>query len=254
MSIEISLQSLTIGYSNKKIIENINAISHSNKMIGLIGRNGQGKSTLLKTIAGLLTPISGNIDINGQDINTLSEKEKSKIISVLLTKNTEINHTSVEEFISYGRYPYTNWLGINSIQDQMEINKAIEFCGLEDFKSRIYSELSDGEKQKVNIARAIAQNTPIILLDEPTAHLDLVNKIEVLKLLKSLVEQQNKTIIISTHQIELALQLCNEIWLLNKHSLSINSPEKITETKAFNDLFDEKLITYNKHSKSFNIH
>jgi cobalamin transport system ATP-binding protein len=253
MNNEINISSLNIGYVNSTVLENINITTSSSKLICLIGRNGQGKSTFLKTISGLLPPLKGSIKFNNKDISSYSEKERAKLLSVVLTTKIDIGNITVEEFIHFGRYPYTNWFGINSKSDQTEIENAIQFCGLNEFKNRKYAELSDGEKQKVNIARAIAQNTPIIVLDEPTAHLDLVNKIEILKLLKELVDKQKKMILISTHQIELALQLCDELWVLNNSRIEVGTSDSIIESGTLNKIFDDKLLIFNKETKSFEI-
>ncbi|MGB0882423.1 MAG: ABC transporter ATP-binding protein, partial [Vicingaceae bacterium] len=214
MKKQINISNLTVGHNKTPLLENINLSSTSVKMIGLFGRNGQGKSTLLKTISGLLPPLNGTFYFDGTDILKLSEKERAKLLSIVSTTQNNVGNITVKDFIAFGRFPYTNWLGINTNEDNIEIDKAIKLCKLDSFVHRNYDELSDGEKQKVNIARAIAQDTPLIILDEPTVHLDLINKVEVLKLLKELSENYNKTIIISTHQIEYALQICDEIWLI----------------------------------------
>lgn len=249
----INISSLTIGYDNKTILEDINLVSGNNKMIGIFGRNGQGKSTLLKTISGLLPPIQGSFIYDEIDVLSFSEKERAKLLSIVSTTQTSIGGIIVKDFIAFGRFPYTNWLGINKDKDYQEINKAIELCKLEPLANRNYDELSDGEKQKVNIARTIAQNTPLIILDEPTVHLDLINKVEVFKLLKELVQNHNKTIIISTHQIEYALQVCDEIWLINNNKIEALSPTQIIKNNKLTELFDEDIISFDKASQSFKL-
>ncbi|PHS52194.1 MAG: ABC transporter ATP-binding protein, partial [Lutibacter sp.] len=148
---------------------------------------------------------------------------------------------------------YTNWLGINKEKDYQEIDKAIKICKLKSFANREYSKLSDGEKQKINIARAIAQNTPLIILDEPTVHLDLTNKVEVFKLLKKLVNNHSKTIIISTHQIEYALQICDEIWLINNNRIEALSPSELINGNKLSELFSDDIISFDKTSQSFKL-
>ena len=161
MNKSINIESLSVGYNNKAVLENINILCHKNKMIGVFGRNGQGKSTLLKTISGLLPPISGNFNFDGTDVLGVSEKERAKLLSIVSTTKTDIGAIKVKDFIAFGRFPYTNWLGINKDKDYQEIDKAIELCQLQSFVNRNYEELSDGEKQRVNIARAVAQDTPV---------------------------------------------------------------------------------------------
>mgnify|MGYP000636862540 CR=1 FL=1 len=253
MKQQINISNLSVGYDNKPLLENINLSSNSGKMIGLFGRNGQGKSTLLKTISGLLPAIEGSFNYNEIDILSLSEKERAKVLSIVTTTQNNIGNITVKDFIAFGRFPYTNWLGINTNKDYKEIDKAIALCKLDSFANRNYDELSDGEKQKVNIARAIAQDTPLIILDEPTVHLDLINKVKVLKLLKELSEKHHKTIIISTHQIEYALQICDEIWLIHNKEINNYSPANLIDSNKLTDLFDKDIISFNKESQSFKL-
>jgi len=250
---KINISSLSIGYGDKTILENINLISKTNKMIAVFGRNGKGKSTLLKTISGTLRAINGTFNYQGIDFFKLSEKERSKLLSIVTTSQIDIGAITVKDFIAFGRFPYTNWLGINKEKDYQEIDKAIKICKLESFANREYSKLSDGEKQKINIARAIAQNTPLIILDEPTVHLDLTNKVEVFKLLKKLVNNHSKTIIISTHQIEYALQICDEIWLINNNRIEALSPSELINGNKLSELFSDDIISFDKTSQSFKL-
>jgi len=175
------------------------------------------------------------------------------LLSIVSTNQNDIGGISVKDFIAFGRFPYTNWLGINREKDYHEIDKAIELCNLKSLSNRNYIELSDGEKQKVNIARAIAQNTPLIILDEPTVHLDLINKVEVFKLLKDLVNNHSKTVIISTHQIEYALQICDEIWLINNNKVEALSPSEITKSNKLTELFNDEIVSYDNNSQTFRI-
>jgi iron complex transport system ATP-binding protein len=248
---KVTISSLSIGYDNKPIIENINLSSESNKLITIFGRNGQGKSTLLKTISGLLLSLNGQFKYGDIDVLEISELERAKILSIVSTSKTNIGGIIVKDFIAFGRFPYTNWLGINKKEDLDEITRAIKLCKIQELSDRFYNELSDGEKQKVNIARAIAQNTPLIILDEPTVHLDLINKIEVFKLLKELVEKHSKTIIISTHQIEYALQVCNEVWLINNNKVESLSIGDIINNDKLSEMFNDDLISFDKASLSF---
>jgi len=249
----INISNLTVGYNNNPLLENINLNSNSGKMIGLFGRNGQGKSTLLKTISGILPPISGTFNFEETAILNIPEKERAKVLSIVSTTQNNIGGITVKDFVAFGRFPYTNWLGINTSKDNKEIDNAIKLCKLEDYTNRNYDELSDGEKQKVSIARAIAQNTPLIILDEPTVHLDLINKVEILKLLKELTTKHNKTIIISTHQIEYALQICDEIWLINNKEINSYTPTNLINSNKLTELFDKDIINFNKETQSFKL-
>lgn len=249
----LNIEALSIGYNKNVLIKNINLSASNNELVSIIGRNGEGKSTLIKSIVGFLEKIHGNILINNKQLESYSEKEKSKLISVVLTEKIALHNISVFDYVAYGRYPYTNWLGMNTNSDNDMISKAINICGIKHLNDHLFSELSDGEKQKTNIARAIAQNTPIIVLDEPTAHLDLVNKLEVFKLLNKLVKEENKTIIISTHQIELALQLSDKIWMINNKNVIEGSPEKLKQEGIINQLFNSSEIIFNTETNSFTI-
>ena len=249
----LKIAALTIGYNKKSILTNIDVISKKNQLIGVFGRNGKGKSTLLSTLSGLLPPIAGRFIFNGVDVFKLSEKEKAKLISIVSTNKIDIGGIKVKDFVAFGRYPYTNWLGINKKEDDAEINNSIHLCNIENLSNRNYCELSDGEKQKVNIARSIAQNTPLIILDEPTVHLDLINNIEVLRLLKNLVKNHSKTIIFSTHQIEYALQICDEIWLINNDQIKSFSPSELINKEKLNELFDDNTISFDRLTGTFKI-
>lgn len=246
----VKIEELSIGY-NSPIIAPISATINSGELIGIIGRNGQGKSTLLKTLAGIQPSISGSIKYNEKELSAISSKELSKLIGLVLTNKIQLNNTTVYDFVAYGRYPYTNWIGTETKEDKIIIEKAISLCEIEPLKDKNYHELSDGEKQKVNIARVIAQNTPIILLDEPTAHLDLVNKLELFKLLKKLSTELNKSIIISTHQIELALQLCDTIWMIAEEKCFIDEPKKLISDGQITKLFAGQGIVFNENTNSF---
>jgi len=249
----LNISNLTIGYQKCAIINDISAVALPNEMICIIGRNGQGKSTLIKTLCKLLPPISGSVAINKNDLFKLNDNEFSKLISVVLTSKIAIYNTSVKEFVAYGRYPHTNWIGKLTDIDQELINNAIELCGINHLVNRDFDSLSDGEKQKVNIARAIAQQTPIIILDEPTAHLDLVNNMEIFKLLQHLAHNFGKTIIFSTHYIEMALQLADKIWVVNNHSIQADSPAKIVEKGVLNELFKNTNVIFNPSSQTFEL-
>lgn len=247
----VQIQNLSIGYIDCSIVNNINANINSSELICIIGRNGEGKSTFIKTLCNLIPSISGKILINTKNIKNLNDKEFSCLISVVLTTKISIPNITVKEFVAFGRYPYTNWIGNLNSKDKLYVNSAIEYCGIKKIENREFSSLSDGEKQKVNIARAIAQNTPIIILDEPTAHLDLVNNIEIFKLLKLLTQEQNKTIIFSTHYIELALQLADKVCVINKGNFNHDLPTNIINNNIINEIFDDNVIKYHTENKRF---
>lgn len=247
----VNISKLTIGYQKCAIVKDISAVVMPNELICLIGRNGQGKSTLIKTLCKLLAPISGNVAINSNNLFKLSDNEFSKLISVVLTSKINIYNTTVKEFVAYGRYPHTNWIGKLTKTDQGLINNAIELCGINHLVNRDFSSLSDGEKQKVNIARAIAQHTPIIILDEPTAHLDLVNNIEIFKLLKELTQTHQKTILFSTHHIESAIRMADQLWVVESGIFYANTPKQLVDQNIINQLFCNSGISFNNQTMIF---
>jgi len=249
----IYIQDLTIGYNKAIVVKNITTTFLPGELVCLIGRNGEGKSTLIKTFCKLIPSLAGSIEIKGKNLSNVSDKEFANLISVVLTSKISIPNILVKEFIAFGRYPYTNWIGKITKADEKLIDAAIEMCGVKKLEHRNFDSLSDGEKQKVNIARAIAQNTPILILDEPTAHLDLVNNIEIFRLLKSLTIEQNKTIIFSTHYIELALQMADKIMVINHGRCLTDTPKNIIEQGILNQLFDHNTVQYNAQLNKFEI-
>ncbi|MEN8137320.1 MAG: ABC transporter ATP-binding protein [Bacteroidota bacterium] len=215
----IELRDLRIGYESKKsstlVLDNINARLERGKLTCFLGRNGAGKSTLLKTVLGVLNPLKGDILINGKDIREISAADRARKISAVLTDVVRTEHINVEEFVSLGRIPHTNWRGSITKRDLELIDESIRICEIEDIRHNIINELSDGQLQKVNIARAICQDTDLILLDEPTAHLDVSNKFKVFEILRKLAIDYNKSIFIITHDIELAFQNADMLWVID---------------------------------------
>lgn len=216
----INIHSLSIGYKQKRKInclqKDINFSCNEGDFTLLIGKNGCGKSTLIKTIYGILPPFSGTISVNKQDISDFSIHERSKLISVVLTKRIYSEKFIVEDVVAIGRHPYTGILGRLSEKDHKIITHSMEDIGILSLAKRDINSLSDGEFQKVMLARAIAQECPILLLDEPSSFLDYPSKIELYQLLKKLCEEQNKTVILSTHDIQLAIPYSSHILLMKK--------------------------------------
>jgi iron complex transport system ATP-binding protein len=221
--------------------------------VALIGVNGVGKSTLLRSLSGLQESLSGEIIINDTPLHKLTPQERSEYISLVLTEQPISKNLSVLELIALGRQPYTNWIGSLSSDDIQHINTAIELVNIEELRDKKCYELSDGQLQKVLIARALAQNTPVIILDEPTTHLDIYHQAYVLDLLKKLTLQTNKSILFATHEINLALQLCDDIILMDKDKVITGTPSQLIEQDVFSGLFPSDLIRFDKASHSFKI-
>ena len=205
------LQSLSIGYSHKVIADDINAQIKGGELTCLIGRNGTGKSTLMRTLAGFLKPLGGSALLDGRDVGRLSPAERSHLISVVLTDRVDIDGMRVKDLVSVGRQPYTGFFGKMSSDDEGVVNKAIADVGMTDFAGRQVNSLSDGERQKVMIAKALAQETPVILLDEPTAFLDYPSKKEMFQMLSQLCHEQGKAALVSTHDLDIALPIADSV-------------------------------------------
>jgi len=248
-------ENLTIGYILKKrnieIAKGLNISLKLGKLVCLLGKNGTGKSTLLRTIAKIQNPIKGTLFIKDKNINQYSNLELAKIISLVLTERIPENNLTVFELVALGRQPYTNWIGNLNTTDYAKINEALKQTDIKNLKDNKFNELSDGQKQRVLIARAIAQDTPIIILDEPTAHLDIHHKIATVRLLKTISQKMNKSIIMATHEVQLALSLADELWLMNNNEFNIGSPDDLITNGKLNSLFSSKYIEFDLSSRQF---
>jgi iron complex transport system ATP-binding protein len=258
MSEIISIDKLLIGYGSKSsgcaIMAPITTTVNRGEFICLIGENGMGKSTLLKTLSGNIKPLSGMIKINRKFIEDFDSQELSTQLSLVLTDKITIGLITVFDLVAFGRYPFTNWIAKLSSYDRKVVSEAIDLCGIAHLSDRYFSNLSDGEKQKVLIARAIAQQTPLILLDEPLNHLDLINKVEIFSLLQRLSKTINSTIIISTHQVELALQAADKLWLItNEHQLEVATPDEAVNSGLFNKAFKSEQVIFDPITRTFQL-
>ncbi len=199
----------------------------------LLGANGVGKSTLLRTLAGFQPALGGSITVGGRNISTFSDRERARTIGVVLTEKPDVRNMTVEAMVGMGRSPYTGFWGTMTPADRTVVDEAMEMVGITTLRSRNVSTLSDGERQKVMIAKALAQQTPVIYLDEPTAFLDYPSKVDMLVLLRDIAHRANKTIFLSTHDVELALQLSDTLWLMRRdRSLQNPAQPLITGTPA----------------------
>lgn len=226
----ITLEQLSVGYKGfPPVVSNINVEIKSGELTCLIGSNGIGKSTLLKTLTGFLPKLSGRLLLDGRDINMLSQRERAKYISIVLTYKSDVQNLSVTEMVGMGRMPYTGFWGKLNANDQTIVAEAIEMVGIKHLKNRMIQTLSDGERQKVMIAKALAQQTPVILLDEPTSFLDFPSKVEMLQLLHRLAKETNKVVFLSTHDLELALRIADRLVELNKNGLQVVPAQQVKE-------------------------
>lgn len=254
--INMSTQNLFTGYGTKKnkrvVSSDLNLTIRNGEFVALIGTNGCGKSTLMRTICGLQKVISGNIIIDNNDITHLSSKQLAKLFSLVLTEPIEASNLTVNDIIAIGRYPYVGMRGKLQQEDINIVEETMERCNIQGFGSRFFSELSDGEKQRVMLAKALVQDTPLILLDEPTSHLDISNRIDIMKMLHVLSKQTNKSIIMSTHELDLALQWADSIWLMDKRgNIQTGTPEDLILNNCFSDVFNSEQATFDIYSGIF---
>jgi iron complex transport system ATP-binding protein len=255
MKTVLSAQNLSIGYHSKKgntiIAEGINLDLEQGKLIALIGANGIGKSTLLRTLTAIQKPLAGGIVLNNKSLTAYSAKDLAQNLSIVLTESLPPSNLTVFELVALGRQPYTNWLGTMSSEDIEEVNKALKLTQIEHLEEKKHFEISDGQLQKVLIARALAQNTPLIILDEPTTHLDLLHKVSLLRLLKKLTAETSKCILYSTHDLDLALQLSDEIIVMTEDAVEQDTPQNLISRNVFNKLFNDDTITFDANKKGF---
>lgn len=251
----IRCENLSIGYhhAGKKVYvqENLHLEVHAGELIALIGPNGSGKSTLLRSICGLQAPLSGNVFFRDVALNTLSLAEQSRLFSVVLTQDVQIEYSKVHQIVSLGRSPYTDRFGRLERKDRQIIDESLERVGMLSFAQKYISDLSDGEKQRVMIAKALAQDTPVILLDEPASHLDLPNRIILDRLLESLARDMGKAVLYSTHELELALQSSGKIWLMKPGGggLLQGSPKELLEQGEIQKTFCNEYFSIDKDGK-----
>lgn len=264
MNVEtIVLKDLGIGYLTKHgvrvVAEHINGAIRSGELTCLLGANGVGKSTLLRTLSAFQPKIFGEIlfaeeDMQSKEILDMSDKELSRKIGVVLTEKPDVRNMTVRELVSLGRSPYTGFWGTYSDEDLQIVDESISLVGIEPLSKRMVHTLSDGERQKVMIAKALAQQTPVIYLDEPTAFLDYPSKVEVLQLLRLISRQAGKTIFLSTHDVELALQLADTVWLMTRETgMTIGTPRQLAQQGALGRFIEREGIVFDPETLAIRI-
>lgn len=253
----LKTNNLDIGYISKKketrIAKDININLNKGELIALVGGNGIGKSTLLRTLTKVQPALNGDIFINEKQLNLYNNLELAKVMSLVLTESISSKNLSVFELVALGRQPYTNWIGNLTTTDLEAVKKAIQLTNIEDLQHKKCFELSDGQLQKVMITRALAQDTPIIILDEPTTHLDMYHKAYLLKLLKQLTIDTGKTILFSSHEIDLAIQLCDSMVVMTKDQVVSDQPCNLISKGIFESLFPKDLIVFDEKTGSFRV-
>lgn len=224
----IELKNLSTGYGRHTVSANLNATLQSGRLTCLLGPNGVGKSTLLRTLCGFQPPLEGRMELDGKDMAQLSRKEMSRSIGVVLTERPDVTDMRASDMVALGRTPYTGFWGTLGKEDRNRVDEAMQLVGITHLAHRMIHTLSDGERQKVMIAKALAQQTPVILLDEPTAFLDFPSKVETMRLLHRLAHESGKTVFLSTHDLETAIQLSDDLWLLSADGLESGTADSLS--------------------------
>jgi len=249
------IKDLEIGYTSgrnrKALLPPLNAVAGKGELIAIIGRNGIGKSTLLRTLTGLQPGLAGSIFYYGKDINEYSRIDLAREVGYISTEIIKVSNMRVYDLVALGRFPHTNWIGKIETEDDTIIKDAIEKTSMSAFSNKYVSELSDGERQKVMISRILAQDTGIMIMDEPTAFLDIGSKYEILHLLHQLSRKNQKTIIFSTHDLQMAVSQADKIWLVLDNHLIEGAPEDLIISGAFDHLFDSSPVKFNTENGTF---
>ena len=253
----LTLNSVVIGYPAHEVAGPMTAVLHEGELCCLLGANGAGKSTLLRTMAAFQPALSGEIRLGGRRLSDIPPRELSTLIGIVLTERIRTAGITVRDMVAMGRSPYTNFWGRLTAEDNTLVDEAMQQVGIVQFANRQISTLSDGERQKVMIAKALAQGTPIILLDEPTAFLDFPSKVEVMLLLSRLAHEMGKSIFLSTHDLDLSLQTADRLWLMAKNNPSgqehfaVGTPRELADQLP--RFFPSKHLSFDAEALRFNI-
>jgi len=251
----LSLNSLKIGYASgrheKILLPPLTASAKSGELIAVIGKNGIGKSTLLRTLAGLQSSLGGEILFGGKNIRDFSRLELAQKVGYISTENVKVSNLNVYDLVALGRFPYTDWMGNIDTESHNRITDALEMTGMSEFRYRFVSELSDGERQRAMIARIFAQDTGIMVMDEPMAFLDIGSKYDIISLLHLLSHENAKTIIFSTHDLDMAISQADKIWLILENKLIEGAPEDLMIAGVFDHLFESPTVQFNSDNGTF---
>lgn len=254
----ISLKALSTGYRSRGdtrvVTSPFDAELRPGSLTCLLGPNGAGKSTLLRTLAGFMPPLSGSVDIAGRDLASMSPGQLAHTIAVVLTERPSAAHMTVYDTVALARSPYTGFWGALRDSDRQAVQQALEDTGADEMAHRNISTLSDGQLQKVMVAKALAQDTPAIFLDEPSAFLDFPSKVDLMRLLRRLAHDRSKVVLISSHDVEISLQLADTLWMLGcDGSVAIGSPAQLAADNTIADRFCRPGIGFDPKTLSFSI-
>ncbi len=247
----LETHALNLGYGQTTLFSDLNLRFKKGELLAVLGANGIGKSTLLRTLSGLQPALKGDIRIQNEPLAQMNLMQRARAVSVVLTRETPASGLSGREIAALGRQPHTDWLGRMSTSDLRRVEEALELCDCIKFADRKWRELSDGQRQKIMVARAIAQETPLIFLDEPTTHLDLPNKISLFRLLKQLVAKTERTVVFSTHELSLALKFSDRLLALMPGEVALGTLYEFTQAGTFDRLFPESGLKFDADSHAF---
>jgi iron complex transport system ATP-binding protein len=253
----LNSESLSIGYhlggrENRLVARNLNLSLNARELVCLIGPNGAGKTTLLRTLAGLQKPLGGTVELMGRVITQMSEREIAKTISLVLTDPVEVGQMRMEELVGMGRFPFTDFFDRHHAMDDQAVQQAMKAAEADNLTGRFFAELSDGERQHVMVARALAQEPKLMILDEPTAYLDLPGRVKMMLMLQKLAHSEGKAVLCSTHDLDLALQVADWIWLMDRDgSISQGSPEDLVLRGEFGKTFNRPGVEFDPNSGKF---
>ncbi|WP_045441903.1 ABC transporter ATP-binding protein [Picosynechococcus sp. NKBG042902] len=247
-------ENLTVGYQRRALLQDLNLAIAQGQFVCLVGANGSGKSTLIRTLAGLEAPQAGQVWLNGTPLTALNAAQRAQRLSLVLTERVDLAWMSVTELVALGRYPYTDWQGRLGPTDRQIVREAIAAVGLTNLQAQPLNNISDGERQKAMIARALAQATDLMLLDEPTAYLDVPRRVEVMQLLRFLAHQQGRTVLMSTHDLDLALRSADQLWLITpSQRLVVGTPEELALEGYLGATFSSDRFYFDQMSGQFQL-
>jgi iron complex transport system ATP-binding protein len=253
MSTLLETRQLCVGHAGKIVLRDIDLSIAAGELVALIGLNGAGKSTLLRTLMGLLPSVSGEVMVRGKRLRTMSAIERSKALAVVLTERPSAGLLDAETLITLGRQPWTGHFGRASAKDREVVERAMERTDTKGFAKRALDQLSDGEAQRVMLARALVQDTPLLLLDEPTAFLDLVNRVRLMRLLRELVREERKGVLLSTHDLQSALDLCDKVVLITGPTIWSGTTSEARTSGILQETFGSEGLSFDPGTGSFKI-